>query len=120
MRCLCSDCAASQLPGYMPLTHFYMHAHPAVSDAPDAAAAVLTCTASGALAPGAGDEEAAATTAAAAGGSGAAARPAGPGSAGAPGAAASARVADMESLKRRVWGALRCGGSLLGAEEVSD
>ncbi|KAG2425369.1 hypothetical protein HXX76_013783 [Chlamydomonas incerta] len=113
VRCLCSECAASQLPGYMPLTHFFMHAHPALSDAPDAAAAVLTCTASGALPPGAGEEDVAAAAAASAGAAGAAAAAA----AAAPGGGPSVRVADMESLKRRVWRSLRCGGSLGGAEE---
>ncbi|GIL55609.1 hypothetical protein Vafri_11028 [Volvox africanus] len=113
VRCLCSECGSQQLPGYMPLTHFYMHSRGAEGDAAGLDEAIT---------PSASDADAEGR--AAAEGEVGAAGDGGGGSSGGSGAGISSRskarvrVADMESLKRRVWSFLRCGSTLETAAEV--
>ncbi|KXZ55036.1 hypothetical protein GPECTOR_3g197 [Gonium pectorale] len=118
VRCLCPECAAQQLPGYMPLTHFYAHATGTELDS-----LVVVAEEEEEVA----EEEKAPPTASDGGGgvtvTGQDASPGldGPraanGAAGPDGGGACLRLEDAESLKLRVWGALRCGGSPASAKE---
>ncbi|GIL85363.1 hypothetical protein Vretifemale_13909, partial [Volvox reticuliferus] len=115
VRCLCSECGSQLLPGYMPLTHFYMHSRGAEGDAAGLDEATT---------PSASDAEAEGRPAtdgnAPAAGSGGSSSGGGGNSAvgGSSRSKARVRVADMESLKRRVWSSLRCGSKLEKAAEV--
>ncbi|GLI60444.1 hypothetical protein VaNZ11_002599 [Volvox africanus] len=115
VRCLCSECGSQLLPGYMPLTHFYMHSRGAEGDAAGLDEAT-TPSASDAEAEGRAAAEGEAG--AAGGGDGGGGSFGGSGAGGPSRSKARVRVADMESLKRRVWSFLRCGGKLETAGEV--